>query len=180
MATHTSILAWRIPWTEEPGGLHPWVPKRWHDWVTKHTCFTLFLFLYFIKSSLPNPKQQNTYILDSRGHKKTMESSRTRDRTHVPCVGRQTIIHSTTRQVLRHSSSKWNGTGKSSGSSQKDFIRRTFVFRQSRFHIIKVCRTCTSILASVLVGVLTFHWLTSSLSRHTVYWAEESMEVKNT
>ena len=20
MATHTSILAWRIPWTEEPGG----------------------------------------------------------------------------------------------------------------------------------------------------------------
>ena len=22
MATHFSILAWRIPWTEEPGGLH--------------------------------------------------------------------------------------------------------------------------------------------------------------
>ena len=21
MATHTSVLAWRIPWTEEPGGL---------------------------------------------------------------------------------------------------------------------------------------------------------------
>ena len=21
MATHTSILAWRLPWTEEPGGL---------------------------------------------------------------------------------------------------------------------------------------------------------------
>ena len=20
---HTSILAWRLPWTEEPGGLHP-------------------------------------------------------------------------------------------------------------------------------------------------------------
>ena len=24
MATHSSILAQRIPWTEEPGGLHPW------------------------------------------------------------------------------------------------------------------------------------------------------------
>ena len=25
MATHTSIIAWKIPWTEEPGGLHsPW------------------------------------------------------------------------------------------------------------------------------------------------------------
>ena len=23
MATHSSILAWRIPWTEEPGGLRP-------------------------------------------------------------------------------------------------------------------------------------------------------------
>ena len=22
MATHSSILAWRIPWTEVPGGLH--------------------------------------------------------------------------------------------------------------------------------------------------------------
>ena len=22
MAIHSSILAWRIPWTEEPGGLH--------------------------------------------------------------------------------------------------------------------------------------------------------------
>ena len=22
MATHSSILEWRIPWTEEPGGLH--------------------------------------------------------------------------------------------------------------------------------------------------------------
>ena len=23
MATHSSILVWRIPWTEEPGGLQP-------------------------------------------------------------------------------------------------------------------------------------------------------------
>ena len=22
MATHSNILAWRIPWTEEPGGIH--------------------------------------------------------------------------------------------------------------------------------------------------------------
>ena len=24
MATHSSILAGRIPWSEEPGGLRPW------------------------------------------------------------------------------------------------------------------------------------------------------------
>ena len=27
MATHSSILAWKIPWTEESGRLHPWVTK---------------------------------------------------------------------------------------------------------------------------------------------------------
>ena len=27
--THSSILAWRIPWTEEPGGLYsPWDHKQ--------------------------------------------------------------------------------------------------------------------------------------------------------
>ena len=24
MATHSNILAWRIPWTEEPGSYSPW------------------------------------------------------------------------------------------------------------------------------------------------------------
>ena len=24
MAAHSSILAWRLPWTEEPGGQSPW------------------------------------------------------------------------------------------------------------------------------------------------------------
>ena len=29
MATHSTILAWRIPWTEEPGGLYsPWGRKE--------------------------------------------------------------------------------------------------------------------------------------------------------
>ena len=28
MATHASILAWKIPWTEEPGGLQSLVSKK--------------------------------------------------------------------------------------------------------------------------------------------------------
>ena len=28
METHSSIFAWRIPWTEGPGGLHPWGCKE--------------------------------------------------------------------------------------------------------------------------------------------------------
>ena len=35
MATHSSILAWRIPWTEEPGGLQSIGSQRVrHDLVT--------------------------------------------------------------------------------------------------------------------------------------------------
>ena len=33
MATHSSILAWRIPWTEEPGGLQAiGLQRAGHDW----------------------------------------------------------------------------------------------------------------------------------------------------
>ena len=37
MATRSSILAWRIPWTEEPGGLQSIGLQRvGHDLMTKH------------------------------------------------------------------------------------------------------------------------------------------------
>ena len=37
MATHSSILAWRIPWTEEPSGLQSMGLQRVrHDWATMH------------------------------------------------------------------------------------------------------------------------------------------------
>ena len=49
MAAHSSILAWEIPWTEEPGRLQSMGLQRvWHNLVTKqqkltitlhHTCF---------------------------------------------------------------------------------------------------------------------------------------------
>ena len=44
MATHTSILAWRIPWTEKPGGLQSMGSQRVrHDWATN--IFTLWSFM---------------------------------------------------------------------------------------------------------------------------------------
>ena len=37
-ATHSSILAWRSSWTEEPGGLQfIGLQRVGHDWVTKHS-----------------------------------------------------------------------------------------------------------------------------------------------
>ena len=38
MATHPSLLAWRILWTEAPGGLESMGSQRVrHDWVTQHS-----------------------------------------------------------------------------------------------------------------------------------------------
>ena len=40
MPIHSSILAWRIPWTEEPGRLQSMGLKRVpHDWAAEHSCF---------------------------------------------------------------------------------------------------------------------------------------------
>ena len=38
MATHSSILAWKIPWTEEPGKRQfKGLQRVRRDWVTEHT-----------------------------------------------------------------------------------------------------------------------------------------------
>ena len=50
MATHSSIFAWRIPWTEKPGGLQSMGSQRVrHDWETN--TFT------FLSSILPGIKR---------------------------------------------------------------------------------------------------------------------------
>ena len=35
MATHSSILAWEIPWTEGPGGLQSMGSHKSQTWLTK-------------------------------------------------------------------------------------------------------------------------------------------------
>ena len=43
-ATHSSILAWEIPWTEEPGGLQSMGLQRvGHDWVTKQQSIPILI-----------------------------------------------------------------------------------------------------------------------------------------
>ena len=37
METHFSIFAWKIPWTEESGGLQSMESQRvGHDWMSRH------------------------------------------------------------------------------------------------------------------------------------------------
>ena len=54
MATHSSILAWRIPWTEEPGGLQSTGSQRvGHDWATSFS-LTIQAFVGKVMSLLFN------------------------------------------------------------------------------------------------------------------------------
>ena len=53
MATHSSTLAWKIPWTEEPGRLQSMGSRRvGHDWTTS---LSLFTFMHWRRKWQPTP-----------------------------------------------------------------------------------------------------------------------------
>ena len=53
MAPHSSPLAWKIPWTEEPGGLQSMGSLRVrHDWATS---LSLFIFMHWRRKWQPTP-----------------------------------------------------------------------------------------------------------------------------
>ena len=51
IATHSSIFAWRIPWTEPCGIQSMWLQRVRHDWVTKHIviliCFWISMLVFY-------------------------------------------------------------------------------------------------------------------------------------
>ena len=53
MAPHSSTLAWKIPWTEEPGGLQSMgSPRVGHDWAI---FLSLFTFMHWRRKWQPTP-----------------------------------------------------------------------------------------------------------------------------
>ena len=53
MAPHSRTLAWKIPWTEEPGGLQSMRSLRvGHDWATS---LSLFTFMHWRRKWQPTP-----------------------------------------------------------------------------------------------------------------------------
>ena len=65
MATHSSVVAWRIPWTEEHDGLQSMGSQRVrHDWETKHSTplwvYSLSIFFLHSLSPLLSASRLNT------------------------------------------------------------------------------------------------------------------------
>ena len=58
MAPHSSTLAWKIPWTEEPSGLPSMGSHRvGHNWATSLSLFTFHFSLLCIGEGNGNPLQ---------------------------------------------------------------------------------------------------------------------------
>ena len=50
MVTHSSILAWKIPWTEEPGGLQSMGLQRvGYNEMTEHACMPILMIYQILK-----------------------------------------------------------------------------------------------------------------------------------
>ena len=89
MAPHSSTLAWKIPWTEEPGRLQSMGSLRvGHDWVTS---LSLFTFMHWRRkwhptqySCLENPRDGGAWwaavsgVTQSRTRLKRLSSSSSR------------------------------------------------------------------------------------------------------
>ena len=57
MATHSSILAWKTPWTEKPGGLQSMLSQSW-TWLHFHFLLDIIWYFRLISVSL---KKKVTY-----------------------------------------------------------------------------------------------------------------------
>ena len=93
MAPHSSTLAWKIPWTEEPGGLQSMGSWRVrHDWVTS---LSLFTFMHWRRkwqplqcSCLENPRDGGAWwaavygVAQSRTRLKRLSSSSSSSSSH--------------------------------------------------------------------------------------------------
>ena len=85
MATRSSVLAWRIPGTGEPGGLPSLVRRPWGFSPEARR-----------GSQGASPAAPGKSGLHARGEGErvlALESSRPRDQTCISCIGRQILYH---------------------------------------------------------------------------------------
>ena len=86
MAIHSSILAWRIPWTEEPGGLQSMELQRVrHDWAANSFTFT-FIYRQNVLHPFPHSSQQSQQVYCNDIHLTDEDMKAQRDKLHLTCI----------------------------------------------------------------------------------------------
>ena len=68
MATHSSILAWEIPWVEEPGRLQSMGSLRvGHDWATSLSLFTFTFHFHALEKEMATHSSVLAWRIPGRG-----------------------------------------------------------------------------------------------------------------
>ena len=144
MTTHCSPLAWRVQWTEEPGGLQSMGLQRVrHSWATEHThvlgknlggvlkCCRTSVVVYSLSLVLLcltpwNIALQAPLFVHETSQARTLEwvsiffsrgSSWPRDQTHVSCIGRRMLYHWATKEAQNFGSCGiWTHTSRETGA----------------------------------------------------------------
>jgi len=112
MATHSSVLAWRIPGTGKPGGLPSMGSHRvGHDWSDIAAAYYTKLIHYLLSLTCACMCMQHSVMFDCSLPASSVHgipqvrilewvampscrgSSLPRDQTLVPCIGRQILYH---------------------------------------------------------------------------------------
>ena len=96
MATRSSILAGKVPWTEEPGGYSPKYPKELDttEWLSMHTCIRLLTkFMRRLEDKQPDIKPQTTSKIWPHCHQRPRLTS-----SRMP-LNRAGIDHSCPQQL---------------------------------------------------------------------------------
>ena len=98
MATHSSILAWSISWTEEPGGLQYRGSQRvGHDWATWHKKALWMLWMDTVTQTLTGPCTLTRVSLVSQ----TVKRLPAMQGTWIPSLGREDALE---KEMATHSS----------------------------------------------------------------------------
>ena len=85
MTTHSSILAWKIPWIEELGGVQSKGLQRvGHDWVTEHVVpwHHTNLLSYSSRDQISKIKVSQDYIVSGSSRGESSPSSASRGQQH--------------------------------------------------------------------------------------------------
>ena len=99
MATHSSTLAWEIPWREEPGRLQSTGSLRvGHDWVTS---LPLFTFMYWRRKWQPTP----VFLPGESCGQRSLVGCCPWGRTELDTTEATACMHALEKEMATHSSS---------------------------------------------------------------------------
>ena len=137
MAPHSRTPAWKIPWTEEPGGLQSTGSLR--DSMTEQPSLSLFTFMHWRRTWQPTP----VFLPGESQGRRSLVGCRLRGRTESDTTEatqqqQQQGMYGNTTLSIRpsHSPSSLTSTSPSS-TSEAPFLlhKQAHLYYFSRFHI---------------------------------------------